>query len=111
MRLRSRLQRGIVLFIAEKLFVVLAGDGAALPIWMTWMRAAIAGKDNEHFLGDDKNNPTLRAFAEPPAKSVHPPAATAPLAKPARANAPAKPPTRPASPARQSSQPPGPNLW
>ena len=87
------------------------GARAALPIWMTWMRAAIAGKDNEHFLGDDKNNPTLRAFAEPPAKSVHPPAATAPLAKPARANAPAKPPTRPASPARQSSQPPGPNLW
>jgi penicillin-binding protein 1A len=87
------------------------GARAALPIWMTWMRAAIAGKDNEHFLGDDKNNPTLRASAEPPAKSVHPPAATAPLAKPARANAPAKPPTRPASPARQSSLPPGPNLW
>ena len=28
------------------------GAKAALPIWMTWMRAAIAGKDDEKFLGD-----------------------------------------------------------
>jgi penicillin-binding protein 1A len=30
------------------------GAKAALPIWMTVMRTAIAGKDNEQFLGDEK---------------------------------------------------------
>jgi penicillin-binding protein 1A len=32
------------------------GARAALPIWMTWMRAAIAGKENERFLGEGMND-------------------------------------------------------
>lgn len=32
------------------------GARAALPIWMTFMRAAIAGKDNEQFLADEDNS-------------------------------------------------------
>jgi penicillin-binding protein 1A len=44
------------------------GARAALPIWMTWMRAAIAGKDDEKFLGDEMNNTKLKAAAAPPAK-------------------------------------------
>jgi penicillin-binding protein 1A len=42
------------------------GARAALPIWMTWMRAAISGKDDEKFLGDETGNPTLKAAARPP---------------------------------------------
>jgi penicillin-binding protein 1A len=41
------------------------GAAAALPIWITFMRAAIAGKDNEVFPGDDKEPPLLRAMASP----------------------------------------------
>ncbi|MGD0830050.1 MAG: PBP1A family penicillin-binding protein [Terracidiphilus sp.] len=37
------------------------GARAALPIWMTWMRAAIAGKENEKFLGDQQDDTLLRA--------------------------------------------------
>src|SRR5271168_465547 len=46
------------------------GARAALPIWMTIMKQAIAGKDNEQFLGDDgtENKPVLKAAAEIPAK-------------------------------------------
>jgi penicillin-binding protein 1A len=42
------------------------GAKAALPIWMTWMKAAIAGKDDEHFLGDEANSTLLKAAAEKP---------------------------------------------
>jgi penicillin-binding protein 1A len=52
------------------------GARAALPIWMTWMRAAIVGKDDEKFLGDVAGNPTLKAAAAPTAR-------TQPTAKPA----------------------------
>jgi penicillin-binding protein 1A len=47
------------------------GARAALPIWMTIMKQAIAGKDNEHFLGEDgaEKRPLLEAKATPPAKS------------------------------------------
>ncbi len=49
------------------------GARAALPIWMTFMRAAIAGKDDEQFLSDQQDNPSQKAAAEPqaspPAKS------------------------------------------
>ena len=50
------------------------GARAALPIWMTVMKQAIAGKDNEQFLGDDatENKPVLKAAAEMPAKPVRP---------------------------------------
>jgi penicillin-binding protein 1A len=88
------------------------GAKAALPIWMNVMRVAIAGKDNEQFLGDEEDNGTLTASAEPaglptpPASiatsgaSAKPPAAPATAgaaALPAKAIAPAKPPIAPAS--------------
>jgi penicillin-binding protein 1A len=42
------------------------GAHAALPIWMAFMKAAIAGKDNEKFLMDqDQGSPLLEAKAEP----------------------------------------------
>jgi penicillin-binding protein 1A len=59
------------------------GARAALPIWMTVMRAAIAGKDDERFLGDQETPPLQRVAVQPPAKPV--------VATPA-ANAIAKPP-------------------
>jgi penicillin-binding protein 1A len=42
------------------------GAKAALPIWMTFMRQAIAGKDNEQFLGDAADDKTLKASAAIP---------------------------------------------
>ncbi|MGA2887452.1 MAG: PBP1A family penicillin-binding protein [Terracidiphilus sp.] len=44
------------------------GAKAALPIWMTWMRAAIVGKDDEKFLGDDNDRSLLEASAQRPNK-------------------------------------------
>ena len=44
------------------------GAKAALPIWMTWMRTAIAGKDDERFMGEGKGAPLLDATAKVPAK-------------------------------------------
>ena len=42
------------------------GAKAALPIWMTFMRAAIAGKPDEQFAGDDQNGQSLdQAKAQP----------------------------------------------
>lgn len=37
------------------------GARAALPIWMTFMKAAIQGKDDEHFLGDEAPAPAPAA--------------------------------------------------
>jgi penicillin-binding protein 1A len=75
------------------------GAKAALPIWMNVMRVAIAGKDNEQFIGDQeapsaqKNQP-LQAAAQPP-QTAQPPASPASTsdspAQPASANAAAKP--------------------
>jgi penicillin-binding protein 1A len=42
------------------------GAATALPIWITFMRAAIAGKNDEQFPGDEADTPTLKAAAEPP---------------------------------------------
>ena len=43
------------------------GAKAALPIWMTFMRAAIADKPDEQFAGDDQTGqPLLDAKAQPP---------------------------------------------
>jgi penicillin-binding protein 1A len=89
------------------------GARAALPIWMTWMRAAIIGKDDERFLGDEKDNPALKAAAQPPAKpatsiaSAMPHAApfsSSPAVKPAMQAA-AKPEARPAASARPQVKP------
>jgi len=46
------------------------GAKAALPIWMAIMKQAIAGKDNEHFLGDESGpkTPLLQAKLEVPEK-------------------------------------------
>src|ERR1035437_6842882 len=43
------------------------GAKAALPIWMNWMRAEIVGKDDEKFLGDEPESPTLKDSTEAPA--------------------------------------------
>jgi penicillin-binding protein 1A len=49
------------------------GARAALPIWMTIMKQAIAGKDSEQFLGDDAPaNMPLKAAAGVPSKPVQP---------------------------------------
>ncbi len=41
------------------------GARAALPIWMEVMRTAIAGKDDEQFLGEQDESPMLQAAASP----------------------------------------------
>lgn len=80
------------------------GARAALPIWMTVMKQAIAGKDDEHFLGDENSEtaPVLKADVAVPAKpagSIN--------------NAPAKPVsapttnTKPTAATSSSSNPPG----
>ncbi len=48
------------------------GAKAALPIWMTFMKAAIAGKDTEDFLGSSPNDQRLEAKADIPAKPLTP---------------------------------------
>ena len=50
------------------------GAKAALPIWMTFMKAAIAGKDDEQFLGDadDDKLKAANASQEPESKHPHP---------------------------------------
>jgi penicillin-binding protein 1A len=45
------------------------GAKAALPIWIAVMREAIAGKDDEQFLGDEEIRPLHRAALETPAKT------------------------------------------
>jgi penicillin-binding protein 1A len=69
------------------------GARAALPIWMEVMKVAIAGKDDEHFLGDEDQNPMLRAEATPPAAHGSPvPSSTSVPSRPAtRAGGPANP--------------------
>jgi len=53
------------------------GAKAALPIWMTWMRAAIAGKDDEKFLSDtEAGKPMDRAAFTPPVSPNAPSSAT-----------------------------------
>jgi penicillin-binding protein 1A len=54
------------------------GAKAALPIWMNVMKVAIAGKDDERFLGDDQPTPPLEEASTPqasptPAVPVRPP--------------------------------------
>jgi penicillin-binding protein 1A len=96
------------------------GAKAALPIWMTVMKAAIAGKDNEKFLGDQPDTAAQKAAAALAAKGGTPslakpatpleakaaslgakpatqPASGSP-AKPAKTNAATKPPATPAAP-------------
>jgi penicillin-binding protein 1A len=103
------------------------GAKAALPIWMNWMRAAIVGKDDEKFLGDETESPALKASTEAaarPGSTALPlaktgttggagtlpaaPRATGSAAKPLNVNLPARQPAKPASPgpaARALAQP------
>jgi penicillin-binding protein 1A len=64
------------------------GAKAALPIWMTFMKAAIAGKDGEKFPADSDVADSQKAAAEPPAKPQPKPA-------PALQSVPAKPAANP----------------
>ena len=36
-----------------------------MPIWITFMRAAIAGKDDEEFLADERESPMDQAVVSP----------------------------------------------
>ena len=81
------------------------GARAALPIWMTVMKQAIQGKDNEQFLGDDgTEKPVLKAATEAPVKpgpasipgAAAPTGAAAP--KPSRSGASAPLPQSPSKP-------------
>jgi penicillin-binding protein 1A len=92
------------------------GAKAALPIWMTFMKAAIVGKDGEQFLSDTQDDKTLKAQVETPAKpaamnaetvppltgahaAIHQTGATLPAqsdAKPSSSATPAKPQVKPA---------------
>ncbi len=83
------------------------GARAALPIWMTIMKQAIAGKDNEHFLGDDSaEKPLLQASLMPPAKPGMPAKAT-PSQKAAASQMPAPPP-KPGNPSKPAPPQPAP---
>jgi penicillin-binding protein 1A len=70
------------------------GAKAALPIWITVMRQAILGKDNEQFLGVEAEDTSLKASAESPAKLVNANNVVKPLPAPA-ATGPAKEPGKP----------------
>jgi len=76
------------------------GAHAALPIWMTFMKAAIAGKDGEKFLSDSDDSQTLKASAETPGA----PAAATITARPVAQS----PTPRPAVPPQQPSARPAP---
>ena len=83
------------------------GARAALPIWMDVMKTAIAGKDDEQFLGDEEASPMLKAASTPPAKpgaaipTPRTPVAPLPL-NPAKASEPSRPVVKPLPPAVQS---------
>jgi penicillin-binding protein 1A len=98
------------------------GAKAALPIWMEIMKQAIAGKDNEEFIGDQstEKKPLLKASAELPAKPgstpaiVPPPEQVALPAKPATPGTPIKTPSSnlaapapPTPPTQAAPRPPG----
>ena len=48
------------------------GAKTALPIWMDVMRVAIAGKDDEKFLGEKMEDSTQKPATQPPTKQVQP---------------------------------------
>ena len=84
------------------------GAVTALPIWINFMRAAIVGKDDEAFPGDQEKAPLDRAANSPPAKLPLPAAAPkaagpagrhTPLVKPALAPT-QKPAAKPATKAQ-----------
>jgi penicillin-binding protein 1A len=66
------------------------GAKAALPVWMTFMKAAIAGKPDEKFSQDEPENNLLKAGKSVPAKPGTTQPASASLAHPARSVPPVK---------------------
>jgi penicillin-binding protein 1A len=74
------------------------GARAALPIWITWMRAAISGKNDEKFLADQPNSGALRVAATPPTRPGSTIAATGRTAATPATSSPAKPVNEPARP-------------
>jgi penicillin-binding protein 1A len=88
------------------------GAVTALPIWMTFMKAAIAGKDDEQFPGDEEIAPANHSTPPGPAA---PPAATSPatlnraaMPVPPKPPAPAPAATQPAQPAKPAKPAPRP---
>jgi len=81
------------------------GAKAALPIWMNVMRVAIAGKDDEQFIGDPETPALEKATGQAPVNSTPTNSATAsakPVAIPASTGQSAKAPVHPlANPALQ----------
>jgi penicillin-binding protein 1A len=84
------------------------GARAALPIWMTFMRAAIAGKPNEQFPGYGEDSPMLRAAAaspeSPESAKAAPPSSSGPP-KPITNPKPSSTPQPAASSLKPASQP------
>jgi penicillin-binding protein 1A len=80
------------------------GAKAALPIWLTFMKAAIAGKDEEKFLSDTEDDKTLKAASEEPRMpaGAHPAVAVSP--PPAARTVRASTALRPAAPAGISEE-------
>jgi penicillin-binding protein 1A len=66
------------------------GARAALPVWMTFMKAAIAGKPDEKFSQDEPENNLLKAGKSVPANPGTTQPASASLARPPRPAPPAK---------------------
>jgi penicillin-binding protein 1A len=67
------------------------GARAALPIWMTFMRAAIAGKPDEQFPGGDEDPDALKAAAATSAKPGSGKVAPMPIARGSKQTTPAHP--------------------
>jgi penicillin-binding protein 1A len=85
------------------------GAVAALPIWIAFMKAAIAGKDGEQFPGDEQQpNPQNQAELPPAAGPAPEPAAhltRTTLTEPARPASPAPSTLAPTQPAAKPSNP------
>jgi len=71
------------------------GARAALPIWMTFMKAAIAGKPDEQFPGNEPDNQMLKAASALPVKPGSAPPVSASGAHSLRLTTAAKPLSRP----------------
>ena len=85
------------------------GAKAALPIWMTFMKAAIQGKDDEHFSGEAEQPTGAKADAALPAAAGSPATPKPAFAKPGIAPSPAatqKPAATPQRPGATATQAP-----
>jgi penicillin-binding protein 1A len=84
------------------------GAKAALPIWITFMRAAIAGKPDEQFPGEDESGRLLKAEAKRSANEQQAPLASSKPVQPVVVGKPSNVPQAPAgtvAPAKALVQP------